>query len=71
MSDDHWGDTMPFLKIARHYNLPYELVLKLADYHLHGRRISDEDQNRFGPLLTVRMHLNLTEDVRSVVERYK
>jgi hypothetical protein len=32
-----WGWTCPFLKIARHFGVPYESVLYLADWYQHDR----------------------------------
>lgn len=36
-----WGETMPLLKIARHYGVPYEVTLALADNMQHGRGITE------------------------------
>lgn len=36
-----YGVTCPLLKIARKYQVPYELTLALADRYQHGRLLSE------------------------------
>lgn len=35
-----WGETMPLLKIARHYGVDYAVTLALADNMQHGRPLT-------------------------------
>lgn len=40
MALEPFGETMPLLKIARHYGVDYAIPLALADYYQHGRRLT-------------------------------
>lgn len=60
-----FGNTCPLLKIARHYDVPYEIPLYLADFSQHGREIPENAAELFAvtPLKTIEA---VTQDVRYV-----
>lgn len=67
---DYWGDTMPYLKIARHYGVPYELPLSIAGLYMHNRTLPNAVAGYIGRMNLKKHHL-ICEEVHSVVERYK
>jgi hypothetical protein len=68
---DKWGDTAPFLAIAKHYNLPYALVLFVADWFQHGRSVTMTHTRPFAGTFAEADYRTAIPHIRDVSQRFR
>lgn len=62
-----FGVTCPLLNVAKHYGVPYEMTLLIADSMQHGREIPDERAEMLGQL-PFGLRRKVRDDVRYVCD---